>query len=178
MGRFRHHEFADWVKSGGRKRFGELLMEGNEVFSYAMRIAVVLRNRKIVILNAKADGGVSCTTTRHSKAVSLGMHWLTASDPGYLFFCVEDSLFNRYLIHGPEEEVDFDLESYFANKWGISDEAIKSGLDLDFMSMLRFVMSKEDLKSQSDTIMAEYLSAGREKREAMRGLYELASESE
>lgn len=76
MAKYRGQEFAKFACDGKRFRSGELLMLGNEVFSYAMKIAVVDRDKKSIKLN---ETKVSRTTSRHQGAITLGMIYLPAT---------------------------------------------------------------------------------------------------
>lgn len=75
VGHTRHKEFAKWVSTltgtepGGRSKFGKLEMLPNgTVYSYAMCIARVFRNEKVIMYRADAQGH-SKTTSQHLSAV-------------------------------------------------------------------------------------------------------------
>lgn len=56
----RNREFVAWVNEPDprpRQRFGELVFECNEVYSYAMHIATVLRGPRLILWNECAAFG-------------------------------------------------------------------------------------------------------------------------
>lgn len=76
MAKYRGKEFAAFAVDGKRFRSGELLMVDNEVFSYAMKIAVIDRDKKSIKLNETKR---SVTTSRHQHAIVLGMLYLPST---------------------------------------------------------------------------------------------------
>ena len=75
MAATRSKEFANFVTTSTRQRFGELLMVDNKVFSYNMCIAVVHRENKEISFDPKK---VSRTTSCHQRAVREGFNRMTA----------------------------------------------------------------------------------------------------
>jgi len=75
MPRQRSQEFADFVLDGKTRKFGSLVMCGNDVYSYNMKIAEICRPSKdIKFCNRK----VSVTTSCHQGAVNVGHALLPA----------------------------------------------------------------------------------------------------
>lgn len=71
MPTIRSKEFANFVTTGKRQRFGELLMVDNKVYSYDMCIAVVHRDAKEISFDTTK---VSATTSCHQRAVRNGFN--------------------------------------------------------------------------------------------------------
>lgn len=73
MARIRYNEFVDFCTTGKIHRNGNLLMKGNEVYSYRARIAIVDRDAKTIKVNSK---DYSRTTSCHQRAVTMGARFL------------------------------------------------------------------------------------------------------
>jgi hypothetical protein len=66
MAKCRNAEFSDFCRTGERKTNGALVMRGDVVFSYNMKIAEVCRERKAIQFFGKT---VSRTTTNHQNSI-------------------------------------------------------------------------------------------------------------
>lgn len=88
MAKYRDSEFVAFACKGTNVHINKnLLMRGNEVFSYALKIAEVDRAAKVARVNIDALGR-SMTTTRHVRSALMDLEklpsdWTVASVNGF-----------------------------------------------------------------------------------------------
>jgi hypothetical protein len=73
MARIRSTEFVKFCETGKTQRFGNLVMKGDDVYSYHTKIATVDRNAKIIRMNEQT---YSKTTSCHQSAIVRGHGYL------------------------------------------------------------------------------------------------------
>lgn len=182
-------DFLEWLQTAPDKRkkktFGNLRFENGAVFSYRMQIARVYDDFKVVLVDSKANGKVSRTTSSHYGSVWNAKHFYHPPRATERGRAASHASLTWTFIEVPGQLLQADFRSVVAHLWAKPRFKDMSGV-LNFFRILerkfsyngwsttRPLLAHRDFQAD----MVAYIKANKVTRDSMQAIAELSLEAQ